>query len=341
MPERIRFERRVSRACACGITVRNFCENDIRVIVNLWNACFPSKPMDEAHFKSRICGSAWFSPEGCRVALKGGKIIGFVLASERKYRCGENPFKGTCFIESIGVDASERRNGVGSLLIKTSVDFFKTKGCSNFETSYFYVPDVRQGYLLSGTASDFFGSLGFRITDSGQSFRLNSALWDGKRLRSAFTRLNNKGFTFKAADISEKPVLENAIRRWGKRWHYPDFVDQERMKTYIICTKDTKIVGYCRATQQRDALTYDELDWIWDASVDRGRGSVGFLFVDSEYRSEGIGAVLVAKALDTLFNSGCVEVHGYTSLKPLQSRYRKWGCQVTGSVVNMNRTAGW
>ena len=112
------------------------------------------------------------------------------------------------------------------------------------------------------------------------------------------------------------------------------------MKTYVISVQNGHLLGYCRAISQSQVSSYDEYDWIWDASVARGRGSVGFLYVDPEHRSQGLGAALAAKAGDILFEHGCKEVCGHTPIPALQEMCCRWGLEKVGGVVTMSR-AGW
>jgi ribosomal protein S18 acetylase RimI-like enzyme len=106
---------------------------------------------------------------------------------------------------------------------------------------------------------------------------------------------------------------------------------------YCFVVRNGRILGYCRTMLQQEVSSYDEYEWIWDASISKSRGSVGFLYVDPEYRSLGLGAALIAKAFDLLFERGCREIWGHTPVTALQARYRRWGSKRVGGVVVVSK----
>lgn len=332
---------RVPAVLRSEVRLRNYKVTDADEVASLWDRCFPNAPMDMAHFVKKICGSPWFSAEGCFLAVKRSEIVGFILASERRYRCGERPFSRAGFIECVCVDLKERRQGIGSSLVKNALRFLRKKDCRTFKTGYFPIPVDGEGLVKRAVVSDFFGNLGFEITNFDKEFRVYPERWDLSIAGRWIERLRKRGVEVRLAATSDKLSLQNAMRGWKRRWHYPDDVniDETDMRTYIISVKNDRILGYCRAIPQNQASSYDEYDWIWDASIDKQRGSVGFLYVDPEYRSLGLGAALAAAAFNSLFERNCKEIWGSVrfSLPGLIERYRRWGLEEVGAVVMMSK----
>ena len=331
------------------VQLRNYEDNDTEGIIRLWNRCFKDTPMDSRHFRGKICGSPWFSKEGCFVAFKDSRIVGFVLASERRYLCGERPYKGTGFIECIGVDPDERRQGVGALLVKNAVRFLRKKDCRHYQTGHFPTAADEWGWIRPGVALDFFGSLGFEIEDFGREFRVYRDHWDSSIAERWKMKLKDRGIEVRMGRDSDRIPLQDAIRRWRQRWHYPDHPamgpsgiagSDDDMKTYVIAIQNRLPLGYCRAIPQNQARVYDEYDWIWDASIERGMGSVGFLYVDPDHRSLGLGAAISAVAVTSLFERGCSQMWcNSTPHRALMERYRRWGLEKIGGVVTMSKTS--
>ncbi len=319
-----------SRLFSKQIEIRNFAYEDTPDLVCLWNLCFPAEEMDIDHFLKKICASPWFSTKGCFVASKNKRIVGFILASARR-----QIFPRTGFIECIAVNPDERRQGVGALLLEQAVQYLKKDGCRKFQTSYFPVACDEQGWAVPASAMNFFGRFGFEIAEFGREFTTRT--WNPSAAESLTKRLEHNGFIFRFAVPEDHFFLEQMFRKSGPRWGNPqNAAVKQKFNTCLVAVKEGRVVGYCRTFIQNQTSSYDQFDLIWDAGIDRGKASIGFLYVEPEYRTFGLGAALTAEAIKRLLALGYPNLWGHTSSLALQGRYRKWGLYSSRGVVMMS-----
>ncbi len=322
------------------IQIRPYQNEDIWRVVQLWNICFPNEPMDSFHFETKIRESPWFSPQGCLLVTQGKSLIGFILASDHRYPSGEQYYPDIGFIECLGVHPDFRRQGVGSLLLARAFQYLKQKGCKQYLISHFRVSCDERGWIAPTPAVNFFGHFGFEIDRLNQEFGLPSN-WRLDFAQRLEVSLQRRGITLRLAALEDYQILEKTIRNWDEPWHYPEQTncaetDRKHVNTYLLAVHEGQIVGFCRLFLQNQMQHYDQSDWIWDVTIDRGRGSIGSLYVEPKYRSFGLGAALTAKAINLLIERGCHEIYGQTARRAIQARYRRWNLTLHGGIVVMS-----
>lgn len=324
-----------------SIEYRNLKEKDIDELVHLWNQCFPKHQTDVLHFKNKICTSAWYDPESKFFATKGGKIIGFVLASPRRFHSGKAFRQKIGYVESIGVDSEERRSGVGSALLSMAMQYLRQKNCRIVKISHFPLESDDEIKMIGSGSFQFLKQFEFELSCLSRLLTLIPENWDNSIADRLVDRVREKQIIVRQACSEDRQLLENALKSWNQPWPNYDDTMQNNLNnyigTYIIAHQNKRIIGYCRAILQEDIDSYDEHEWIWDAATVQPRGYLGSLYVDSHFRHLGLGAMLLAKSFNILFERGSEEIRTFTDQRALQIRVLRWGMKPDGCVLSMAR----
>jgi len=325
-----------------SIEYRNHKENDINELVHIWNKCFPKHQTDVLHFKNKVRTSAWYDPEGQFVATKGGKIIGFVLASPRRFHPGKVFRQKTGYVESIGVDPQERRSGIGSTLLSMAMRYLRKKNCRIVKTDHFPLESDDEIKMIRAGSFQFLKQFEFELFCLSHLLTLIPENWDNSIADRLINRARER-IMIRQACSEDKQLLENTLKLWNQPWpNYDDTMGRQNnlnnhIGSYIIALQDKRILGYCRAILQEDIDSYDEHEWIWDAATTQPRGYLGSLYVDNHFRHLGLGAMLTAKAFNILFERGSKKIQTFTEQKALQIRILRWGMKLDGYVLSMAR----
>jgi ribosomal protein S18 acetylase RimI-like enzyme len=135
------------------VEVRSYQPPDREAVVAVWRAAGLVRPVNDPY--RDIDRKLAVDPAGFLVALDGGKIVGTVMA-------GYDGHRG--WINYMGVDPNNHRQGVGRALIEAALTLLRTRGCPKVNLQVFR---ANQG------AVEFYGSLGF-VEDNVMSmgFRL-------------------------------------------------------------------------------------------------------------------------------------------------------------------------
>ncbi|MBL1087330.1 GNAT family N-acetyltransferase [Streptomyces actinomycinicus] len=145
--------------------VRGFRPGDGPQLVEAWRRSAPADPISADRFRSLVLLDANFDPEGLRVAVDAGRVVGAAYAVRRL-----TPVTGTDLEPEQGwlpfffVDPAARGRGLGRRLLTDALDWLHGHGRTRVDFSS-YTPN----YLLPGLdaaaypeAAALLGSLGFR-----------------------------------------------------------------------------------------------------------------------------------------------------------------------------------
>jgi len=146
------------------VAVRPHEPGDIDAVVALLNCCLTADPITSETFQRKVLLDQNFDPRGALLAVDGDRVVGFALGLVRRVKIEDQaPDFDRSWITLIGVDANERRRGIGRRLVSELEDYFRASHCKlTFVSSYapnYFVPGVDVNAYPE--ALEFFKSLGY------------------------------------------------------------------------------------------------------------------------------------------------------------------------------------
>ncbi|WP_153813023.1 GNAT family N-acetyltransferase [Streptomyces sp. SUK 48] len=202
---------------------RGFRAGDGPPLVAAWCHSAPADPITPDRFRTLVLLDGNFDPEGLRVAVAGGRVLGAAYAVRRL-----TPAHGTDLESELGwipfffVDPAARGQGLGRLLLTDALDWLREHGRTTVDFSS-YTPH----YILPGLdaaaypeAARLLDSLGFRT-------RYEAAAMDrslvGHRMPDAVARrrdeLTAQGYRFGTpADDDLVELIALAGNRFTPDW---------------------------------------------------------------------------------------------------------------------------
>lgn len=137
------------------------CYNQIfeKEVVELWNKELMIDTLTVTKFRKQVLLDDNFEPQLCYVALENGNVVGFLLASKRKFpylERGLEPDRG--WINVLFVAREYQRSGIGTQLLKRAESDLKRLNVTNitlaaYSPSYFFPGVDIENYVA---AADFF-----------------------------------------------------------------------------------------------------------------------------------------------------------------------------------------
>ena len=152
--------------------IQNYNQCYEQAVVDLWNACPPCDPLTLQKFRKQALLDDNFDPSLCYVAMADEKVVGFLLATRRKFpylERGTEPDRG--WINVLFVEAGHRRQGIGRALVERAEADMKARGAKNvtvaaYSPNYFFPGIDKQNYPESAA---FFDAMGYQSGEESYS----------------------------------------------------------------------------------------------------------------------------------------------------------------------------
>lgn len=253
-------------------------------VVTLWNQELPADLITVQKFRQQALFDENFDSALSYVALEDNQVIGFLLATRRKFpylERGLEPDRG--WINVMLVDREWQRKGVGTQLLMRAESDLKERGTENV-TLAAYSP----GYFFPGVDIDnyaaavsFFKKMGYQAGKTSYSMckDLHSYQFsDGAKEKQK--RAEEKGFRFKMFTYQYAVDLLNFARdEFGGGWKRNCLLtmQNERAEDCILLVLDNedKICGFCTRMIDGNAMRFGP---IGTAERVRNQGLGGILF---------------------------------------------------------------
>jgi len=134
-------------------------------IVALWNRELPADLITVHKFRQQALFDDNFDSEFCYVALEGENVVGFLLATKRKFpylERGTEPDRG--WVNVMFVDTACQRQGIGTQLLIRAEEDLAIRGVKNitlaaYSPNYFFPGVDVDNY---GAAVKFFEKMGYQ-----------------------------------------------------------------------------------------------------------------------------------------------------------------------------------
>lgn len=267
-----------------SVSIRSFAGSDLSALVRLWNRTMSDDPINDQRLQLNFIFDSHFDPNGLLVATADDDLVGFVLGLTPRADMPSDNAIGTGVIVAIGIDASHRRQGVGTELLEQLEAHWRDSEVSTVQVGP-WVPI----YLTPGIddsaypgAIEFFTARGYEVGGRPVSMR---ALLTGYVPAPDVENIND-ALTVKGVDI--RPALgDDAISLLA-------FAEQHFLHwlSYVRGNLRALVVADDASTLH---IAVDGDDVIGFALTNGER--FGPFGVNESYRGQGVGAVLLSRAL--------------------------------------------
>ena len=123
------------------LTIRPYMGGDEQELLNTWHAAIPDDRISESLFRTQVLLDPNFHPENVPVAVKDGRVVGFIVALTRQvplFLQGLEP--ENAWITAFGVHPAYQRQGIGKALFDYILARLQADGRKSLEIAP-YVPN--------------------------------------------------------------------------------------------------------------------------------------------------------------------------------------------------------
>ncbi|MET9248510.1 GNAT family N-acetyltransferase [Nonomuraea sp. NPDC003709] len=300
------------------VTVRAFASGDEVSLVDAWNRSMPADPATSAWFRDCVLLDPNFDPEGLRVAVSDGRVVGCAYGVRRltPLAPGTDLEPDTGWIPFFFVGPEHRGGGLGRRLVGEALAFLERAGRTKVDFSS-YTPN----YVLPGADSELYpdgyrllNGLGFRTLYSPVAMdRTLVGYVTPDEVRELRAERESEGYAFRNPTDGELPELI----RFAADAFNPDWGEAIRLhrdpRRMVIAKKD-QIMGFALYAAYR--------------GIPERFGPFG---VDPEQRGTGLGKILLHLTMTMMRAEG---LHSSWFLwtgeaSPAGRLYTKAGYQIT------------
>ncbi|MFC4006312.1 GNAT family N-acetyltransferase [Nonomuraea purpurea] len=230
------------------VTVRAFASGDELSLVDAWNRSMQGDPTTSAWFRDCVLLDPNFDPEGLRVAVAGGRVVGCAYAVRRLVPLapGTDLEPDLGWIPFFFVVPEHRGGGLGRRLVGEAVAFLERTGRTKIDFSS-YTPN----YVLPGADSEHYPD-GFRLLNGLGFTTLYSPVAMDRTLVGYVTpdevhelraTRESEGYVVRRPSDGELPELI----RFAAQVFNPDWGEAIRLHRNperILIAKKDRIVGF-------------------------------------------------------------------------------------------------
>ncbi|MEV4013256.1 GNAT family N-acetyltransferase [Nonomuraea angiospora] len=309
------------------VTVRAFASGDEVSLVDAWNRSMPADPATSAWFRDCVLLDPNFDPEGLRVAVSDGRVVGCAYGMRRltPLAPGTDLEPETGWIPFFFVVPEHRGGGLGRRLVGEALAFLERTGRTKVDFSS-YTPN----YVLPGADAELYPD-GYRLLN-GLGFRtLYSPVAMDRTLVGYVTpdevhelraERESEGYAFRSPTDGELPeLIRFAAGSFNPDWG--EAIRQHRDPKRMVIAKKGQIVGFALYAAYR--------------GIPERFGPFG---VDPEQRGTGLGKILLHLTMTMMRAEG---LHSSWFLwtgeaSPAGRLYTKAGYQITRRFQVMRKS---
>ncbi|GAA3475245.1 hypothetical protein GCM10018965_097980 [Nonomuraea roseola] len=311
------------------VTVRAFAPGDEHSLIESWNRSLPGDPTTAAWFRDCVLLDPNFDPEGLRVAVAEGRVVGCAYAVRRltPLAPGTDLEPETGWIPFFFVAPDHRGGGLGRRLLTEALEFLRARGRTRVDFAS-YTPN----YVLPGADPELYPD-GFALLTGLGFGTLYSPVAMDRTLVGYLTpqdvhelraKRESEGYGFRSPADGELPELirfaaDEFNPDWGEAIRHHR--DPTRM---VIAKKRDRLVGFALYAAYR--------------GIPERFGPFG---VDEGERGTGLGKILLHLTMTRMRAEG---LHSSWFLwtgeaSPAGHLYTRAGYQVTRRFHVMRWTA--
>ena len=265
-------------------------------VVNLWNEALPIDTITVSKFRNQVLFDDNFDSELSFIAIDENKIIGYILATKRKFpylERGLEPERG--FINVMFVQDSYRKKGIGSSLLKKAEDELYARGARRitlgaYSPNYFFPGIDEENYSSSKT---FFedkgylrGAVNFSMKRDLHGFHLT------KEMIEKYDRIKKEGFEIKPFDFSYTlKLLDFARVEFGGGWKRNLLISMRSSlaedNVLIVVNPKDEVVGFAMRMIDGNPMRFGPIG-ISESVRNYGIGGVLFDFMQADMAKRSV-----------------------------------------------------
>lgn len=293
-------------------------------VIELWNRTLVMDTITKSKFRKQVLFDDNFDANLCFVGVEDEKVIGFLLATKRKFpylERGLEPAKG--WINLMFVDENYQRIGIGTELVNRAEKALAEMGVTTivlgaYSPNYFFPGIDKDAYTK---AIQFFEKMGYYAGEESYSMckDLHNYYMD-KDARMKLERVKSEGFlliNFKYEYALE--LLEFAKNEFGGGWKRNLLMSMQNNTAedcvLIVLDAQRKIVGFCMRMIDGNPMRF---------------GPIG---ISAGVRSSGIGGVLFDLMQLEMKKRGIYHLYFVSTDKPGRRFYERHGVSVFRTYV--------
>lgn len=283
-------------------------EGDAEAMAALWNACFPLLGTTAERIRQRMFRRDGFDPSGCLALWRGERLLGWGLARlsapadgrPRRSRHGE--------VEWMAVGDEGLRRGFERVLFEELLSWLRRRKVVRFGLGP--IP------LDGASRPDFLNRLLLRAAEAGfqAGTTLGEKMLTPENYRPLKRRDGLRGVAYRPWQEGDEPWFRAGLSGEG---YDPQLVPLHlacggRADRVWVAAIGERPVGLCQWLPDAEMVDYRQTRWIWLlAEPGAARGYIYHWVVDDSVRGTGIGEGLLQRAIESLFQQGCVEAIGW------------------------------
>lgn len=308
--------------------ILNYSQQFEKEVVDLWNKTLIADPISFHKFRKQALLDDNFDMELCYVAIENDCIVGFLLATKRKFpylERGLEPTRG--WINVVFVDRKYRKNGIGKKLVAYAETKLKSMGVESvtlgaYSPNYFFPGIDKDNY---SDAIHFFDKLGYRAGE--ESYSMCKDLHGYQISTETINKLSKAqeaGFSFINFEYKYAlELLEFLKKEFGGGWKRNALISMQNNTAedciLLVLNPEQKIVGFCMRMIDGNPMRF---------------GPIG---VKSVTRNLGIGGILFDIMQFEMVKRGIYHLYFVSTDVPGKRFYERHGVKVFRTYVSYGK----
>ncbi|MBU3227341.1 GNAT family N-acetyltransferase [Clostridium algidicarnis] len=299
-----------------------------REVVDLWNKTLIADPIIVNKFRKQALFDDNFDTNLCFIAVEDDCVIGFLLATKRKFPYLERGLEETRgWINVMFVDQDYQRQGIGESLVKYAEVKLKSMGTETvtlgaYSPNYFFPGVDKDAY--SGSMK-FFDKMGYEAGEESYSMCKDLHGYKlGEETLDKLSKAQEAGFYF--ANFEYKyalELLEFLKTEFGGGWKRNALISMQNDTAenciLLVLNCEQKIVGFCMRMIDGNPMRF---------------GPIG---VKGEVRNFGIGGILFDIMQLEMEKRGIYHLYFISTDKPGRRFYERHGVKVFRTYVDYEK----
>lgn len=298
-------------------------------VITLWNRTLKADPLAVQKFRNQIIFDDNFDSGLCYVALEDEQVIGFLLATKRKFpylERGLEPTRG--WINVMFVDEKYQRRGIGEELLMKVENLLRELGCKTitlgaYSPSYFFPGLDKENYP---SAISFFEKHGYKSGEINFSMKKDLHGYTiSERAMEKYRKAQKEGFSIVNFDYSYAlELLEFAKIEFGGGWKRNALISMRNNLAedciLLVLDKEKKICGFCMRMIDGNPMRF---------------GPIG---VSKAVRNYGLGGILFDFMQEEMTKRGIYHLYFVSTDIPGRRFYERHGVQVFRAFIDYDKT---